>query len=306
MTRFPHDRFAKQFLADLLEPLGTVEINRMVSDEVREVDLYFIPFPDPKPLSLGLLGRLAEAPCLIEPFRNPVDPEGIRSCLIKQLVLVAQLQREAKRQRQSSPLLPQLWILTPTASESILKECRAELDLPTWGEGIYPLAPILGAALVVIHQLPRVPDSLWLRLLGRGRVQQQAIQELLTLPEEDPMRQNGVRALSNCRIMVDAQQEELAEAERELIMNLSPLFLDWEEKTRQRGIEIGEQRGIEIGEQRGIEIGEQRGIEIGEQRGRLEVARKMVAEGMAPAQISQFTGLSLKQIQLLQTEETGT
>ena len=47
MTRFRHDRFAKSFLADLLEPLGQVEVSREITDEPREIDLYFTPTPTP-------------------------------------------------------------------------------------------------------------------------------------------------------------------------------------------------------------------------------------------------------------------
>lgn len=100
------------------------------------------------------------------------------------------------------------------------------------------------------------------------------------------MRQNVVRLLSNSRYLVDVNQAEWVEEERELIMNLSPVFLEWEQKTRQSGIEIGEQRGIEIGEQRGKE----------------EVARKMLAAAMDPVQIAQLTGLPLDQLQHLQTQ----
>jgi hypothetical protein len=72
MTRQPHDQFAKQYLAELLTPLGTVEVSREVSDEARQIDLYFAPAPTPptEPPSLGLLSKLVSSPCLIEPFRN--------------------------------------------------------------------------------------------------------------------------------------------------------------------------------------------------------------------------------------------
>jgi hypothetical protein len=39
MTRFPHDQFAKQYLKELLSPLGGVETSRKVSGEVREIDV---------------------------------------------------------------------------------------------------------------------------------------------------------------------------------------------------------------------------------------------------------------------------
>ena len=40
MTRFIHDRFAKEYLEELLSP-GTVNVGRDVTSEVREFDVYF-------------------------------------------------------------------------------------------------------------------------------------------------------------------------------------------------------------------------------------------------------------------------
>ncbi len=56
----------------------------------------------------------------------------------------------------------------------------------------------------------------------------------------------------------------------------------------QKGIELGEQLGLE----RGIELGEQLGLEKGIERGKLEIARKLHAQGMAVDLIAQLTGLS--------------
>lgn len=41
LTRQFHDQFAKQYLEELLSPLGTVEISKEVSDETRQVDVFF-------------------------------------------------------------------------------------------------------------------------------------------------------------------------------------------------------------------------------------------------------------------------
>lgn len=43
MTRFPYDQFAKDYLKELLQPLGEVETSRKVPAEIREVDVYFVP-----------------------------------------------------------------------------------------------------------------------------------------------------------------------------------------------------------------------------------------------------------------------
>jgi hypothetical protein len=44
-----------------------------------------------------------------------------------------------------------------------------------WSEGIYFLHPGLRSAIISINRLPVNPNTLWLRLLGRGKTQQQAI-----------------------------------------------------------------------------------------------------------------------------------
>ena len=43
MTRFPYDQFAKDYLKELLQPLGEVETSRKVPAEITEIDVYFVP-----------------------------------------------------------------------------------------------------------------------------------------------------------------------------------------------------------------------------------------------------------------------
>jgi hypothetical protein len=233
VTRQPHDQFAKSLLSEFLNPWGQVEISREVSDEPRFIDLYFQPNPQQDPSPLGLLGRMTQTPCLLEPYRNPVTVSQIRACLLKTLILTAQQERSSPQQQP-----PFLWILTPTASKRILKQSGAE-PRTQWPRGIYTLADALQTAMVVIHHLPKEPDTLWLRLLGRGRVQQQAIDEVLALAEADPMALRVLELLLNWKIMLDEQQEALKAEERELVMNLSPAYLKWKEETLQQGIQEG-------------------------------------------------------------------
>ncbi|NJR52931.1 MAG: hypothetical protein HC780_28595 [Leptolyngbyaceae cyanobacterium CSU_1_3] len=54
----------------------------------------------------------------------------------------------------------------------------------------------------------------------------------------------------------------------------------------------------------GEQVGEQRGRLEGEQRGRLEVAQNLLLEGMDIELIARVTGLSIEQIQQLQTTLT--
>ncbi len=242
MTRFPHDQFAKQYLKELLSPLGEVETSRKVSGEVREIDVWFVPAPHAETNAqvLGLLGRFAASPCLIEPFRNPATPMEIRSCLSKLFDVHAELERQSNRNntRIQETDLPRLWVLSPTASVAILEGFRARLDEENWSQGIYFLGDLLKTAIVVIHQLPRTEETLWLRLLGKGRVQKQAIAEIKALPPEHPLRSNALLLLTNLRANLEAS-EDLDEEDRELIMELSPLVLQWQEEAIQQGIQQG-------------------------------------------------------------------
>ncbi|HBE31387.1 MAG TPA: flagellar assembly protein H, partial [Cyanobacteria bacterium UBA11368] len=82
MTRFIYDQFAKDYLSELLSPLGAVIPSRDVASEVREIDVYFTPSTPTSDYveNLGLLGKMATTAALFEPFRNPVTVSEVRSC----------------------------------------------------------------------------------------------------------------------------------------------------------------------------------------------------------------------------------
>jgi len=266
MTRFVHDQFAKDYLEELLTPYGEVKPDRKVSSETREIDVLFIPNTSPETLSqdLGLLGRLGETAAIFEPFRNAIDPEEICSCLLKALEVRETIQRQAKRKNApNEPIsLPYLWILTPTASASILSGFRAILE-ETWGAGVYFLPHYLRTAIVVIHQLPKTPETLWLRILGKKKVQEQAIDELSALPADNVWRETILSLFYQLRENLNLNQS-LEPDDRELVMRLQPLFQEKLAQVEQQGIERGIQQGIEQGIEQGMERGMERGIQQGE------------------------------------------
>jgi Domain of unknown function (DUF4351) len=246
MTRFPHDQFAKDFLESLLSPLGQVQTSLKISGEVREVDVYFIPDPKLSPIQeLGILAECAKNTVIFEPYRNSVKVPQIRACMSKLYDLHSYLLREAKRQSQpelGDDVLPNLWILTPTLSAQILEGLGAKLELDKWGEGVYLLSQTLKTGIIVIHQLPKTPTTLWVRLLGKGKVQAQAIQEVAALPEDHPYRNNALDLLGNLKVILEAR-ETIEPEEQELIMQLSPLYLEKLQAAQQVGEQLGEQRG---------------------------------------------------------------
>lgn len=238
MTRFPYDQFAKEFLEELLKPLGEVKAPREVKGEVRQIDVWFAPVLPTRAdaLPLGLLGLFAATPALFEPFRNPATVTEICNCILKLLELRGELQREANRnqERLLEEKLPKLWIITPTVSESIIRGFRGILDEENWGSGVYFLADHLRTAIVAIHQLPRTEETLWLRLLGRGRVQEQAIDELQKLPRSNSLRSIALRLVTNLNANLQSS-ENIDEDDRRLIMKLSPLYVQWEQEAQKQG-----------------------------------------------------------------------
>ena len=239
MTRFIHDQFAKDYLEELLKRFGKVESSTRVAGEVREIDVLFSPLtPQSADLeTLGLLGKLATTLAIFEPFRNPATTEEVCDCLLKLLEVRGAIQREGKRNK--TPLtqiqIPKLWILTPTASKGRLSGFCAT-EKPDWLKGVYFLPPLLRTAIIVIHKLPPTPETLWLRLLGRGKVQKQAIDELETLPANHPFQRATLELLYNLQQNLEINQSSETE-DRELIMRLAPLYQQDRERARQEGEE---------------------------------------------------------------------
>ena len=184
----------------------------------------------------------------------------ICDCLLKLLEVRGELRREANRnQSKLTPAaVPKLWILTPTASATLLGDFDAKVD-KQWLPGVYFLAKNLRTVIVVIHQLPCSPETLWLRVLGRGKVQRQAIDELEELPENNSLRSQTLRLLYNLRKNLEFRQD-LEEGDRKLIMRLAPLYQQEREQVLQQGV----QQGIQQGVQQGIQQGVQQGIQQGE------------------------------------------
>ncbi len=260
MTQFPHDQFAKEYLKELLSPLGQVETSYEVVSEVRSVDVFFTPISaSPEYLQrLGWLGDLASTAALFEPYRNPVNWNDIRQCQSKLLDVFNDWQRQAKREgrRISEQELPKLWILTPTVSEALRTAFACQvMDAEKVMSGVYRFPEGNRMGLVVIHQLPPIPETLWLRVLGRGRVQEKAIAELAALPVDDPLRLNSLELVyvlqANLAARAQRELEELDTEDRELIMAVAPLFQEQlnaaEQRGRLEGVEEGIERGIERG-----------------------------------------------------------
>jgi predicted transposase YdaD len=81
-----------------------------------------------------------------------------------------------------------------------------------------------------------------LRLLGKGRTQQRAIDELIALSQDNSFRSRALELLASWRITIETS-ETIDTETQELIMQLSPAYIKWREETLQAGRQEGQQEG---------------------------------------------------------------
>jgi hypothetical protein len=239
MAKNPFDQFSKQLLEEVLAPFGAVKTSLEVPGEAQFVDVFFEPSSPPvSSQDLGLLGRMTQTPSLLEPFRNQPTASEIRSCLLKLYQVHENVQRKAKREHDSiqDSNLPYLWILASSASATLLNGFGGTLT-EDWGAGVYCFHPSFRTAIIAINQLPNTEETLLLRLLGKGKTQKQAINQVIAFDAREPKRAAILRLLASWKISIEITGQ--IDAEEELMMALSQAYLEWEQQTEQRG----EQRG---------------------------------------------------------------
>jgi hypothetical protein len=176
---------------------------------------------------------------LFEPFRNSPSEVEIHSCLSKLYAVHGDVLRKAKRTKRSifESELPFLWILTPTLSDRMLQGFMAmPADENNWGGGVYLFGNFFKTGIVAIHQLPVNEETLWLRVLSKGGTQKRAVEELVQLPERNPLKENLLEILANWRKNLELR-DNLSTEEQEVIMNLSPAYLKQREDWKLEGIQ---------------------------------------------------------------------
>jgi hypothetical protein len=242
MTQSPFDQLAKQYLEDFLTPIGSVERQYEIPGETKYVDVWFTPnVPITASIDdLGLLREIAKSPALIEPYSNPPSRDDLDACLLKRLWI----KEDERRKRGDDPYpeseQPMLWVLASRISRPLLKNffARKTRRVP----GLYTLGPGQRTMLVAIDQLPTTSNTLWLRILGRGETQAEAIAELYRLPIEHPRREGILRLFAAWKVRIDLDEVH-AFLDPEVVMAYPQAFLDWEEATKESS-KLGQARGM--------------------------------------------------------------
>ena len=247
MSQNPFDAFSKEFLSELLTPFGEVERSFEVPGESKYIDLLFRPTDAIKPQEKGILKQVISTPSILEVYSGFPSVDELSTCLLKLLWLREDIIRKAKSEKQklSAKELPSLWILVPSLSAT-LKKVSGVVHKPRSAQGIYHFPnPMIQAAIISIKELPPTPECLWLRILGRNRIQTSAVEEVLALSLDDPRRASILRMLFAWKIVTIEMNPALIEFSEVKTMAYPQVYLDWEAETEARGQALGEVRGEE-------------------------------------------------------------
>lgn len=218
------DKFARDLLSSLLVPH---EVTIDPQDRLRELDVCFSPGERSleAPELLGWLGKMASGACAFQFFWHSPDAMEINECLANLFTWFNELERKASDEGNDldEEDLPILWIVIPSASLWMLKGFSAELE-KDWPEGIYFMAPGIKTAIAVVNQLPPYPETLWLRVLGNGQTQAEAVREVVDLPQDNRLRNSVLSILADWHTSLQ-NEKDLTDEDRELMGNLYPAYL---------------------------------------------------------------------------------
>jgi hypothetical protein len=99
MAQNNFDQLSKQYLEEFLAPFGTVQRQYEIPGEAKFVDVWFVP--DRSAVlseDLGVLGKMVQQPCLIEPYRNVPSRTEVRVAVMKLIWLQEDTRRKAQKE----------------------------------------------------------------------------------------------------------------------------------------------------------------------------------------------------------------
>lgn len=250
-----HDLFAKNVLYEALDAVRKSEMEKPIAPlDEQFIDVYCEPLPNPPPPEqvphLGLLRRMTERRCMLEPFSSSPSVDALDGDLRKQFNLHHRLRKDLKDEKLPKPLL---WVLSPGRPE----DAMAGFDLrpaPGWPAGFYCGARALHCWLVVIAELPETPETRLLRLLGAPKTRRKALQEISDLPTDDPHRQPLLEILVEVRYLLGHEQEQDPE-EQEFMTQLRQQFEQFKAELRREATQAGLRQGQAEGEAAGMAKG---------------------------------------------------
>jgi hypothetical protein len=316
MAQYKHDRFFKFYIQSLYKTKGDTQQNIQVrNDEDLEIDLMFISDrsnPSWEQENLGLFDLLMrEHPTIVvEHYSSYLEETDINKSITrknlywepkqKELVEVAKKKQSlTSSNRLSQATIEQIesqnpftWILTVNCSERILNLCNAQAD-PELGVGVYRLAGLFRMGIVVISKVPDNPETMWLKMLGDRDSARMAFGSIEQLSPNRREKNDIISAcIKYCVYLKDLPTDSLTLEEQDFMKTMAQIDALYEAEINKAKLE---------GQLEGQLEGEARGKAIGEELQKQSIALKMLGKNIPLETITEVTGLSIDQIQQLQS-----
>jgi hypothetical protein len=252
------DKYTKEVLGSMLSLPGWVSREYEIVAQDQRADMIFKL--DPARVDewrrLGVLGRMVvgewwqrpenphggESVALIELFSRPPGLLRFGDCLRKQLMVHHDLVRQARRARNRPPPWPRLWMISTGVPRALIREFEMQ-PMDGWPEGFWRLQKAFRVHLVVVCDLPDTPETLPLRLVGRGPVLGQAIREVGSLPADSWFRQVVGASLVAWRRKIFETLQEDDMQHNFFLPETEKLYTEWEQEVREDGREEGYRDG---------------------------------------------------------------
>jgi hypothetical protein len=172
------DRFAKEFLEEVLAPVAAVRREYEVETPAQTIDVVVEPRAevdhDKAFARLGWLARMTERACMVEAYSRTPGQAEVRGCIRKQLAWDNERSRKAEREKENAPEFPYLWIVSVGDPKRVTESYELK-PRAGWPKGFRFATPGHAMGIVVLSELERLDETLLLRLLGRDAVLQEAI-----------------------------------------------------------------------------------------------------------------------------------
>lgn len=233
------DQLGKQIGREALGPSGPTIVHDEISPDAQHADIRHEPDPAraAERARLGLLGRLASIPCLIEIYGHAPDGAEFRACLCKHIAFWQQRARKARahrKQRQAEAFVePSLWVIAAGAPAAIMTKLKLD-PAPHWPAGVYFFGEdVLRVGLVVASELPRDRSTLLVRLMAAGPLLPRALEDLRALPAGAHERAVAEQILLSLRHALG--DEPSTAEEQEFIVIMQSTWTQAEEQGRAEG-----------------------------------------------------------------------
>jgi hypothetical protein len=306
MAQYKHDRFFKFYIQSLYKTKGNTLQNIQVrNDEDLEIDLMFVGDRSNigwQQEDLGLFDKLMQVhtTIAIEHFSGYLEETDIHKSITRknlywepkkreQIEIIRTHQNLKKSERLSPELLariesqnPFTWILAVNCSEQLLSSCQAQMD-SEFGTGVYRLAEFLRMGIVVIDRLPESPETMWLKMLGNRESARKAFGAISQLSSDRREKNDIIRAcVKYCVYLREIPTDSLTPEEQDFMKTMAQVDAWYETE---------------------INNAELRGKLQGEQLQQQAIALKMLAKDINIQTIAEVTGLTIAQLQQLQSSD---